>query len=278
MLVTDTRRARMPLLDLAFEAVAGGVDAIYLRDIDLPRDELTGLLRRLRQRIGDEIALLINGGPEVALATGASLQLRERDRDLKAARTLLGPNALIGCSVHAPERAAVARGADYVLAGHVYPSASKPHQPPLGLGGLAAIVAAAPCPTIAIGGITPERVAPIVRAGASGIAVIGAIVATSDPRAAANALRQALVLAWQERKESAPMQQDAVTTNEIVANGKTIAIPDGLTLHDFLASKGMTDAMAIVERNGAIVPRVEYGSTELQTGDRLEVVHAVGGG
>ena len=65
---------------------------------------------------------------------------------------------------------------------------------------------------------------------------------------------------------------------EIVVNGKPISVAAGATVHDFLASKRMTDAMAIVERNGEIVPRGEYGETPLQTGDRLEVVHAVGGG
>ncbi len=65
---------------------------------------------------------------------------------------------------------------------------------------------------------------------------------------------------------------------EIVVNGKQVSVPTGATVHDFLAGKRMTDAMAIVERNGQIVPRGEYGNTVLQAGDRLEVVHAVGGG
>jgi sulfur carrier protein len=65
---------------------------------------------------------------------------------------------------------------------------------------------------------------------------------------------------------------------EIVVNGKLISVFAGATVHDFLAGKRMTDAMAIVERNGEIVPRAEYGDTPLQAGDRLEVVHAVGGG
>ena len=65
---------------------------------------------------------------------------------------------------------------------------------------------------------------------------------------------------------------------EIVVNGKPISVFAGATVRDFLAGKRMTDAMAIVERNGEIVPRGEYGDTPLQAGDRLEVVHAVGGG
>jgi sulfur carrier protein len=69
-----------------------------------------------------------------------------------------------------------------------------------------------------------------------------------------------------------------VATIEIVVNGKMVSVPGDATIHDFLASKRMTGAMAIVERNGEIVPRGEYGATALAQGDRLEVVHAVGGG
>ena len=65
---------------------------------------------------------------------------------------------------------------------------------------------------------------------------------------------------------------------EIVVNGKPVAIFAGATVHDFLAAKRMTDAMAIVECNGEILPRGAYGDTLLRAGDRLEVVHAVGGG
>ena len=157
MLVTDARRARMPLLDLVAEAAAGGVDAIYLRDADGSIEDLALTARTLRARIGDEVTLLVNGGPQAALATGSGLHLRERDMTPAAARAVLGPRVPIGRSVHTPEGAAAATGADYVLAGHVYPSPSKPGLPPLGLAGLADIVAVAPCPVIAIGGITPDR-------------------------------------------------------------------------------------------------------------------------
>jgi thiamine biosynthesis protein ThiS len=189
----------------------------------------------------------------------------------------------IGRSVHTPAGAAAATGADYVLAGHVYPSPSKPGLPPLGLAGLANIVAVAPCPVIAIGGITPDRLAEVVRVGARGVAVIGAIVAAEDPRAAARALRVAVDQALWHHQEEASMNSEIniasdTSAVEIVVNGKPVSVVPGATVHDFLAGKRMTDAMAIVERNGKIVPRGEYGDTPLRAGDHLEVVHAVGGG
>jgi thiazole tautomerase (transcriptional regulator TenI) len=283
MLVTDARRARMPLLDLVTEATAGGVDAVYLRDVAGSIADLALTTRSLRARIGDEVTLLVNGGPKAALATGCGLHLRERDMTPAAARAVFGPQVPIGRSVHAPEGAAAAPGADYLLAGHVYASPSKPGLQPLGLAGLAQIVAVAPCPVIAIGGITPDRVTEVIRAGARGVAVIGAIVEADDPRAAARALRVAVDRALQHHQEEATMSSDIsaamdTTTIEIVVNGKPVSVSAGATIHDFLAGKRMTDAMAIVERNGEIVPRGAYGHTPLRAGDRLEVVHAVGGG
>jgi thiamine biosynthesis protein ThiS len=283
MLVTEARRARMPLLDLVTEATAGGVDAIYLRDAGGSIDELVRIVGTLRAQVGPEVALLVNDDPQAALAAGTGLHLRERDMSPDAARAVLGPRVPIGRSVHTPQGAAAATGADYVLAGHVYPSPSKPRLPPVGLAGLSQIIAVAPCPVIAIGGITSHKVTEIIRAGACGVAVIGAIAEAEDPRAAARALRVAVDHALQECQEEAAMSSETgvgsdTSAVEIVVNGKPVSVAPGATVHDFLVDKRMTDAMAIVERNGKIVPRGEYGDTRLETGDRLEVVHAVGGG
>jgi thiamine biosynthesis protein ThiS len=191
--------------------------------------------------------------------------------------------ALVGRSVHSPESARASSGLDYVLAGHVFPSASKPDKPPLGLAGLAHIVSAAPCPVIAIGGLTTERVADVLRAGAHGVAVIGAIAEAPDPCSAARALRAAIDETLNIERKAPAMQptdtttQDA-TTFEIVVNGKSVIVPEHSTIHDFLSSKRMTGAMAIVERNGEIVPRGDYATTHVAPGDTIEVVHAVGGG
>ena len=75
------------------------------------------------------------------------------------------------------------------------------------------------------------------------------------------------------------MEPEAATgTLRITVNGKDATVAVGWSVRDFLASKRMSDNMAIVERNGLIVPRTEYGSTLLAAGDVLEIVHAVGGG
>ena len=104
----------------------------------------------------------------------------------------------MGRSVHSAEaaRRAEAEGADYLVAGPVYETRSHPGVEPAGLALIGKIAPAVRVPVLAIGGITTERVAEVVRAGASGVAVISAVLAQREPRAAAEALRRALDAAW----------------------------------------------------------------------------------
>ena len=75
-----------------------------------------------------------------------------------------------------------------------------------------------------------------------------------------------------------PPAPSSETTITIVVNGKPREIPAGATVHDLLASRKLADSMAIVERNGIILPRDSYATTALAADDQLEIVHAVGGG
>jgi thiamine biosynthesis protein ThiS len=229
------------------------------------------------------VTILTNQPWDSAWPANVGLHLRERDPIQNWLPGHTAHPVLVGRSVHSPESARASSGIDYVLAGHVFPSASKPGKPPLGLAGLAHIVSAAPCPVIAIGGITVERVADVLRAGAHSAAVIGAIAEAPDPYLAARSLRAAIDEALIIERKAPAMQptdsttQDA-TTFEIVVNGKSVIVPEHSTIHDFLASKRLAGAMAIVERNGEIVPRGDYATTCVTPGDTIEVVHAVGGG
>lgn len=276
LLVTDPARARFPLLDLATEAVAGGVDAIYLRHL-LPGDDWADTLTRIRERIALAVLLMVPGEPPPGIP-GVGRHLREHephpDSPLREAPYPLSR------SVHSPEEADRSSGVDYVVAGHVFPSASKPGREPLKLAGLARIATAAPVPLVAIGGITPDRVAPVMAAGAHGVAVIGAIGEAHDPRSAACDLRAAIEAAIAQTVKGPDMNsaQDVGTSISIIVNGKPRDLPAGATVHDLLASRKLADSMAIVERNGIILPRDSYSMTVLAAGDQLEVVHAVGGG
>jgi thiamine biosynthesis protein ThiS len=282
MLVTDCRRssrtdARRALPELVVAAVAGGVDAVQLREPDLDAAARLRLAGELRDAIAGRATLLINSDATTAAAVGAGVHLPEAVVEATSVRRQLGADAFVGRSVHSVAAAAATTGVDYLLAGHVFPSASKPGKPPLGLDGLRLIVAASRVPVLAIGGITAERVAATMATGAAGVAVIGAIAEGDDPQRAASELRAAVEY---ELEQSMGQTQTGNATAAITAtiNGKAVPLVDGSTITDFITGKGFTAEMVIVERNGGIVPRPAYPTTLIEAGDRLEIVHAVGGG
>ena len=208
MLVTDRTLAggEDALVDAVAAAVAGGVDAVQLREKDLSADRLLPLARRLREVTARTGALLIVNGPlEVALAAHADgVHLPE------AVPTIERPARpfIVGRSVHSLEAAhrAEAEGAGYLIAGPIYETPSHPAAPPAGLRLIEDIAAAVGIPVLAIGGITAERVAPVLRAGPDviGVAVISAVLAAPSPSDAARRLRAALDAAWAETRAVRP--------------------------------------------------------------------------
>jgi thiazole tautomerase (transcriptional regulator TenI) len=183
------------LLALLPALVAAGVDGVHLRAPDRAAAELLAVAQVARRVVVPPAVLLVNDRIDVALLSEADgVQLPERGLPPEGARCLLGRGRFIGCSVHsvpAAERAAQA-GADFLLFGNVFESASKPGRAAAGLEALRAVTRAVPCPVIAIGGITPERVPEVVATGAHGVAVIRGILAAPDPVAAVHAFRAAL--------------------------------------------------------------------------------------
>lgn len=130
--------------------------------------------------------LMINDRVDVALAVGATgVQCGARSVAPEAVRRLVGDGGRVGVSVHHAWEAMEAReaGADFVLAGTIYPSASHPGRPGAGLDHLSEVVVQG-VPTVAIGGITLERVAAVLARGAAGVAVIRAIWDAEQPREA----------------------------------------------------------------------------------------------
>jgi len=176
-LVTDRRRAEP--VQQARRAAEAGIDLIQVRERDLEGAALAALVTDvLAVTRGTRTRVIVNDRLDVALACGAAgVHLRGDSFPVSAARRLTRAGFLIGCSVHRVEDVGRTAGADYLLAGAVFPTSSKPAgraQPPLlGVEGLAAIVRAAPAPVLAIGGITDDRIEPITAAGAAGFASIG---------------------------------------------------------------------------------------------------------
>ena len=180
MLVTDRHTVGLrDLTQIVGAAVAGGVDAVQVREKDLPDDELTALVKRVQRTVQERAVVLVNGRPGVAKSLVAGLHL-PGDAPAPAERDW----PLWGRSVHSPEEAVrrAEEAPDYLLIGPVYPTGSKPGHPGGGLSLIEATArAVAPLPVLAIGGIEATNAGAVIAAGAAGIAVRGAILEASDP-------------------------------------------------------------------------------------------------
>jgi thiamine-phosphate pyrophosphorylase len=174
------------------EAVfAAGGRWFLLREKDLTPAESLALVRRLLAVARPTGAtVMISADVEAARVSGAAGVHVPGNGDVAAARAALGAGALIGYSAHdlAAAGAAARAGADYVTLSPIFASPGKPgYGPTLGLEALRA-AARLPVPVLALGGVTAETVAGCLAAGATGVAVMGAVMGAADPRAAMAAL------------------------------------------------------------------------------------------
>lgn len=176
-LVTDRRRlAGGDLAAQVRDAVDLGIDLIHVRERDLEAGALAALVAELLVITkGTSTRLVVNDRVDVALACGADgVQLRGDSIPVAAARRLGRSGFLIGRSVHGVDQAIAAGDADYLVAGTVFPSASKAVGTPLlGVEGLRAVVRAVNRPVLAIGGISDGRIGEVADTGAAGFAAIG---------------------------------------------------------------------------------------------------------
>lgn len=182
------------MADVAEAAARGGATMVQLRDKTSSTRGLIDGARGLKARLAPlGVPLLINDRVDVALAAGADgVHLGQGDMDPADARRLLGEAAIVGVTVHTlgEARGVPRETADYVSIGGVFATASKNNpNPPIGVTGLAEIAAQFEVPMVAIAGVTRDNAAAVIAAGVGGVAVISAVCAAPDPRAAAADLR-----------------------------------------------------------------------------------------
>ena len=192
LLITDRRQARRPLPDIVHAALAGGCRWISLREKDLSDDEQLALARTLLPMIHrNGASLMLHGEAALARTLGVDGVHLPAGSDANAARALLGPEKLVGVSIHTVTEAEAIdpNAADYAIAGPAFETESKPgYGPEIGRKGLAEIAAAARVPVLAIGGLNTTRAAEVLAAGPIGIAVMGSVMRASDPEEEVRAL------------------------------------------------------------------------------------------
>jgi len=189
--ITDPEAA-LPVVEQARAAARGGAALIQIRDKRASDADLAALVTLLLPELHALGArLMINDRLKVALAAGADgLHIGQGDGDPAALRRRLPPGMILGLSIETEAQALrIPAGVDYLGVGPLRATATKPdHAAPVGLEGLARIIAAARLPAYAIGGIKPGDAAAIKAAGAVGMAVVSAVTRAADPEAATAAL------------------------------------------------------------------------------------------
>ena len=210
-IVDASLRAIADLAVLARIAADNGATIIQYRDKQGSTRDLVGQATAIRMALaGTNVPLVINDRVDVALAAGADgVHLGRDDPDPAMARRLLGPDAIIGLTVknEADTDAVLAAPVDYACIGGVFETLSKRNpDPPVGLEGfsrlrLRMLPARPGMPVGAIAGIDVRRAGDVIRAGASGVAVISSIFRSPDVAAATRVMRRAIDAALEETKQ-----------------------------------------------------------------------------
>jgi thiamine-phosphate pyrophosphorylase len=184
---------KIGMVETARMAVAGGATMVQLRDKTADTSAMIETGRALQSALaGTGVPLIVNDDVEAAIALGAEgVHVGQSDLAAAAARRRIPDTMILGVSVETEElaRQVDAGLVDYVGIGPVFATGTKPdHKTPIGFDGLARIVAAAPVPAVAIGGLKEGHAVPVLAAGAHGLAVVSAICGQPDPEAAARSL------------------------------------------------------------------------------------------
>jgi len=169
------------LLTVIEQAVAGGIDAIILREKDLPGDDLLKIAMQIKKMIADRpVYLIINNNLEAAKAIQAGGYHTSFDNFMQQPLRFNGWN---GVSVHNLDEAIRAEkyGASYLLVSHIFATDCKKGLKPKGIQLIRDIKTNVNIPIIALGGINPENAGQVMAAGADGIAVMSFIMQSNDP-------------------------------------------------------------------------------------------------
>ena len=195
-LVTDGRGGGAGLADFLDAVLSAGVDVIQLREKELEARQILSLAEVFRDRCDAYgVPFIVNDRADVALAARADgVHLGQDDLPVAGARRVLGRNAIIGRSTHDSDqfRDAMVEEVDYVVAGPVHETPTKPGRPAAGIDLIRLAAAEATKPWFAIGGIDLTTIGDVRAAGASRVVVVRAITASEDPGASVKLLREAL--------------------------------------------------------------------------------------
>lgn len=184
------------LFEVAREAVQAGVDIVQLRDKQGAADDILDFSKRLSGLTRERALLMVNDHMNVALAGYADgVHLGQEDVPLTEARSLLGPEAVIGISCQTLEQAqeAESNGADYIGFGSVFKTLTKPERQPMNLDLLEEVIHTVKIPVFAIGGITLSGLNLLIPRAVQRVAVCREICLANDVQEVVRQFKMAML-------------------------------------------------------------------------------------
>lgn len=178
------------------DVIAGGVDIVQLRDKQADVSSLLAAAREIQAICeASGVPFIINDRPDLALELECDgVHVGQDDASVSLCRRILGPDAIVGLSTHAPEElvAATASPVSYLSAGPIEATPTKPGRPGTGIDYAATATAEATVPVFVTGGVSAASIPRLVAAGLRHFVVVRALTEATDPRRAAAELRRAL--------------------------------------------------------------------------------------
>ena len=187
---------RPDLADFLSACIEGGVDVVQLRDKQLDARPLLGRATLAQSVCRDHgVPFVLNDRPDLALEVGADgVHVGQDDGPVSLARRILGPDVIIGLSTHRMEEfdQALTEDVDYLSAGPVEPTPTKPGRAATGLTYVTQASARSTVPVFVTGGVTPEKIPALTQAGVRHFVVVRYLTQAADARGAARRLRDAI--------------------------------------------------------------------------------------
>ena len=184
--VTDSKERpdRKSIVQQVRAALAGGATCVQLREKHIDEEAFVKEALEVKKICSEYgVPLIINDNVEVALRVGADgVHVGQDDMPARRVREIAGDKLIVGVSAHTPEEAIKAQkeGADYLGAGAVFPTGTKPDAGAMSYGTLKAICDAVDIPVVAIGGINKTNMKKLSGSGIAGVALVSAIFSADD--------------------------------------------------------------------------------------------------
>ena len=186
---------RPDLIDFVAAVIDGGVDIVQLRDKHLDARQVLSRGAALRSLCTERgVPFILNDRPDLALETGADgVHVGQDDAPPELVRRVVGVDAIVGLSTHSPAQLAASADApvDYISAGPVVATPTKPGRPGVGLDYIERAVNESPHPFFVTGGVSRDSIGPLLDAGAQRFVVVRWLTEAASP-AEANQRARAL--------------------------------------------------------------------------------------